>query len=383
MSSRVGPAAFTAFVALVFGCTVASGGAATSAPAPAGSSDEAVGFLRVPPGFRVTYAAKNIPGARFLAVAPNGDLLVAQTRAGKVVVLPAGASPDSTPQTFMRGLAPHGLAFLNGRLYVAGWAGVTRFDYPSTTGTVLFSNMPQGPDHNARALALASDGTVFVSSGSTCNVCDERDPRFATVLRYAPGDGAGGIYASGLRNASGLAFDSAGRLWATVNQRDNIGPTQAVTDNLPPDEIALITAGGNYGWPKCYPNPGAANRLPNPEYPHADCSATIPAALNLQAHSAPLGITFYHASQFPAQYRGGAFVAFHGSWNRSVPTGDKVVFVRFSGGRPTGYQDFATGWMQPDGSYLGRPVGVAVGPDGSLYISDDKLGVVYRVTYGS
>jgi len=316
-----------------------------------------------------------------MAFAPSGDLVVAEPDSGDVVVIPPGLSPDAAPAVFASGLSiPHGVAFFAGKLYVATWSGVLRYDYPATAPTTLFSNMPQGGDHNRHALAIASDGSIFVSSGSDCNVCDETDSRFATALRYSIGDTVGTIYAHGLRNASGLTFDATGRLWAAVNQRDNIGPTQAVTDNLPPDELDLVGSNGDFGWPQCYPNPSAANRLPNPEYPSANCSGQTPAALNFQAHSAPLGIVFYNASQFPPAHRGNAFVAFHGSWNRSMPTGDKVVEVTFSSGMPTGYHDFVTGWLQ-SGTYNGRPVGVAVGPDGSLYISDDSLGYIFRVSY--
>ncbi len=317
-----------------------------------------------------------------MAFAPSGDLVVAETDSGDVVVIPAGSSPDASPSVFASGLAlPHGIAFFGSNLYVATYSGVVRYSYPSNAATTLFSNMPQGSDHNRRSLAIAGDGSIFVSSGSDCNICDEGDVRFATVLHYGVGDAVGTIYASGLRNASGLAFDAGGRLWAVVNQRDNIGPSQAITDNLPPDELDLLSSGANFGWPQCYPNPSAANRLPNPEYAGAHCSGQMPAALNFQAHSAPLGIVFYNAIQFPAGYRGSAFVAFHGSWNRSVRTGDKVVHVTFSGGMPASYSDFITGWLQ-SGSYIGRPVGLAVGPDGALYVSDDLLGSIYRVSYG-
>lgn len=316
-----------------------------------------------------------------MAFAPNGDLLVSETSQGAIVVIPSGSSPDAEPRVFTSGLSyPHGLAFHNGHLYVATWSDVLEYAYPSSAPTTLFSNLPQGGDHNRRALAIAHDGTIYVSSGSDCNVCAESDPRFAAVLRYAPGDSTAAIYASGLRNASGLAFDASGRLWAVVNQRDNIGPTEAETDNLPPDEFDLVRLGENFGWPQCYPNPSAANRLPNPEYPSASCAGETPAALNFPAHSAPLGLAFYYGTQFPSSYRDDAFIALHGSWNRSVPTGDKVVLVKFSAGQPTRYSDFVTGWLQ-NGQYVGRPVGIAVGPDGSLYISDDTLGYIYRVSY--
>ena len=346
------------------------------------SSDSVVPFLIAPTGFRVTYVSKHVPGARFIAFAPNGDLIVAESRLGSVVVIHPGSSPDDQPDAFDVGLPlPHGLAFLGGKLYVAAWFGVLRYDYPARKPETLFDNLPKSFVHSLRALAIAGDGSIFVSSGSNCNVCDEGNSRFGAILRYGAGDAEGTIYARGVRNASGLAFDAKGTLWAVVNQRDNIGPTQAVTDNLPPDELDAVAADGDYGWPQCYPNPKARNRLANPEYLHADSSHATPATLNLPPHSAPMAIVFYYAGTFPPKYRGDAFVAYHGSWNRSVPTGDKVVEIMFANGRPTGYRDFVTGWMDDNGRYRGRPVGLAIGPDGALYISDDKLGYIYRVAY--
>jgi glucose/arabinose dehydrogenase len=340
-------------------------------------------FLTAPSGFHVSVINKHVPGARYLAVAPNGDILVAQTPAGSIVVIHPGSSPDDRPEEFDVGISlPHGMAFFQGRLYVATWFGAVRYDYPAQHPTVLFDDLPKGGVHDRRALAIAGDGTLFVSSGSNCNVCDERDARFATIVRYVPPEKQSTIYARGLRNASGLAFDATGRLWATVNQRDNIGPTQAITDNLPPDEFDLIAQDADYGWPQCYPDPSGARRLPNPEHPRADCSRTRPATFNIPAHSAPLGVVFYEGELFPLPYHGDAFIALHGSWNRSKPSGDKVVVIDFASGKPVGMRDFVTGWMDDHGDYRGRPVGLAVGPDGALYISDDKLGWIYRVWYG-
>ena len=363
----------SACAALIAGCAGPSHAA--------GAGETVVDFLSAPPGFRVTYVSKHVPGARGLAFTPNGDLIVTETQLGEVAVIHPGSSPDDRPDVFDVGLAlPDGAAFANGKLFIATWHGVLRYDYPARKPTALFSNMPVGSDHNRRALAIGGDGGVFVSSGSTCNVCEEADARFATILRYGPGDDRGKIYARGLRNASGIAFDAHGRLWAVVNQRDNIAPTAAVNDNLPPDEFDLISSGGDYGWPQCYPDPSLTRRLPNPEYPKANCANRVPATLNIEAHSAPLGLVFYNAGSFPSAHRGNAFVALHGSWNRTTPSGDKVIEVTFTDGKPTGYSDFVTGWLEK-GQYRGRPAGLAVGPDGALYISDDKLGSIFRVSY--
>ena len=209
-----------------------------------------------------------------------------------------GSVPGMQPAVIARGLEkPNGLAFRGSDLYIATWSGVVIIpDYPKGIGSprVLFDDMPRNDNHNARALALASDGTIYISSGSDCNVCTEQDPRLATILRYPAEGTGGGIFASGLRNASGLAIDRLGRLWAVVNQRDNLTPDHT---DLPPDELDLVKEGGNYGWPTCYPV--GNTRMPNPEFGSASCAGMLPTKLNFQAHSAPLQALFYEAAQFP------------------------------------------------------------------------------------
>ncbi len=335
--------------------------------------------LSVPSGFTIDTVSNRIRGARFLAVAPNGDVVVSEIQAGQVVAVRPGSPVDAPPIVVARGLPlPNGLAFRGNDLYIAAWTGVYIVrDYPRSIGSpvALFSDMPRNGGHNARALALAADGGIFVSSGSSCNVCLEDDPRLATILHY-PADGRGSsIYARGLRNASGLAIDARGQLWAVVNQRDNLIPSHT---DLPPDELDLIQKDGDYGWPACYPI--GDRRLPNPEFPQASCAAVLPTTLNIQAHSAPLQAVFYEGASFPARYRGALFVALHGSWNREPPTGYKVVAVPFVGGKPAGIEDFVTGWLSGSSKVLGRPVGVAIAADGSLYISDDT-GYLFHVRY--
>jgi glucose/arabinose dehydrogenase len=336
--------------------------------------------ISVPPGFRIEVASTLVWGARFLAAAPNGDIIVSEISRGQVVAVHPGSPPGAAPLVVARGLEkPNGLAFRGSDLYIATWSGIVVIpDYPRGIGSprVLFNDMPRNGDHNARALALAADGTIYISSGSDCNVCRESDPRLATILRYSADGTGGAIYASGLRNASGLAFDSRGRLWAVVNQRDNLTPDHT---DLPPEEVDMVREGGNYGWPACYPI--GAERRANPEFGGASCAGMLPTTLNLPAHTAPLQALFYEGAQFPAGYRGALFVALHGSWNRDPPSGYKVVAVTFSGGRPTGVQDFVTGWLTDVDRVHGRPVGLAVAADGSLYISDDS-GYLFHVTYG-
>lgn len=335
-------------------------------------------LIAVPEGFRVELLSNRIAGARFLAVAPNGDVLVSLIAKGEVVSIRPGDPVDAEPRVVASALdRPNGLAFRGSDLYIATWQGVVLVpDYPGEgAARQLFSDLPHNADHNARALAIAPDGSIYISSGSDCNVCLERDPRLATILHYRANGSGGAVYASGLRNASGLAFDDQGRLWAVVNQRDNLTPEHR---DLPPDELDLVRAGANYGWPFAYPDLGGMRR-PNPEFPGASTAAFAPADFGFQAHSAPLQAAFYPGGEFPASYRGSLFVAFHGSWNREPPTGYKVVVVRFSDGRPVAVEDFATGWLS-DGRVLGRPVGLAFSAAGALYVSDDR-GYLFRIEY--
>jgi glucose/arabinose dehydrogenase len=240
--------------------------------------------------------------------------------------------------------------------------------------TVLIDDYPTS-GHSTRTVLFLADGRMVVSIGSSCNVCEESDPRRAAIVVY---DGSQAdherLFATGLRNAVGLALHTdTGQLWATNNGRDLMG------DDRPPDTIERIQEGGDHGWPGCH-----SGRIIDPRFGHPDsCQGVRPPALELQAHSAPLGLVFYDAEQFPAKFSGDLFVAYHGSWNRSTPTGYKIVRVHFRSGQPTGLvEDFATGWLDPDSfDVSGRPVGLEVGPDGALYVSDDTGGFIYRIAY--
>ena len=345
--------------------------------------------LTVPANFHVSMVSTAVPGARFMTFAPNGDLIVSETGGGQVVAIKPGAAINAAPSVIASGLErPHGLAFNGNDLYVATWTGVSVIkNYPTgiTTQTV-YSGLQRNADHNNRALTIAPDGKSFYeSSGSDCNICSETDPQLATIVHVNLDGTSPQIYASGVRNGSGLALDPSGNLWMVVNQRDDL-PSPPGHEDLPADEFDSVIASGNYGWPTCYPDANGVRQLnPDSPVPAPNCAGQINTTLPFQAHSAPLGIVFYNGSMFPAQYRGGAFVAFHGSWDRMVPTGYKVVFVAFSGGKPTGVSDFVSGWLTTPtqgATQSGRPVGLAVAPDGSLYISDDQNGYIYRVTYG-
>jgi len=391
-----GALALVALAALCIACGGASNGG-TAGPQPSGGNTspgpQATGPpppfpLSVPSGFHVTMVSENVPGARFMAVAPDGDLLVSETGSGQVVAIAAGSAYNAQPKVVASNVnRPHGLAFHNSDLYVATWDGLDVIrNYPTGSLQTLYSGLLENSDHNNRSLAVSADGTtVYESYGSNNNIATPppQSPAENSILAMSSNGSGVQAYATGVRNGSGLAFDGNGHLWMVVNQRDNVSPNTATNDANPVDELDQVQAGADYGYPYCYPPNGNTNiaRVPNPEYPASNCASYARVSLGLLAHSAPLGIVFYTASQFPAQYQGDAFVAFHGSWNSSVPHGDKVVAVTFSGGVATGYQDFVTGWLS-GGSYLDRPVGLAVGPDGSLYISSDQNGWIYKVTYG-
>ena len=338
------------------------------------------GRLRAPAGFKVAYWAR-LEGARGMAVAPDGGVYVSQPGAGQVVRL-ADTNADGVAddrRVAARGLdEPFGLAVRDGHLYVANTGAVVGVvlgaDGTAAGPAQTVATYSAGGGHSSRSIAFGADGALYVSIGSTCNVCEERSPDRATVMRFDPATGAGRVYARGLRNAVGLAVHPTTReLWVSQHERDNIRPDH---QDLPPEEINILRDGGDYGWPYCH-----SDRVPNPEFGDAArCAATIVPALKMQAHSAPMMLAFLdRATAFPAEYRGDALVAFHGSWNRDTPTGAKVVRVRVEGGRPVSYEDFVVGWQGADGSRWGRPVGVAVAADGSVLVSDDAGGAVFRV----
>jgi glucose/arabinose dehydrogenase len=343
--------------------------------------------LKTPPGFHISVFAAEVDGARMMVFSPGGVLLVSESGESKVVALPdpKHAGKAARTATVLSGLnEPHGLAFYEGKLYVAENDKVRRYDWDDTSlrasNPKALADLPGSGGHSTRSL-LFHGGKMYVSAGSSCNVCIEKDPRRAAVLEFNP-DGSGQkIFAKGLRNAVGLAVNpKTDTVWVTVNGRDWLG------DDLPPEVIFdLGKDGGDAGWPYCY-----GDRVPDSNFtkPADDrCKNVIAPKVQMQAHSAPLGLAFYEGPEFPAEYRNNIFVALHGSWNRSVPTGYKVVRVKLDDkGQPQGgAEDFITGWLAPGetkkGRWMGRPVGIAFGGDGAMYLSDDAGGVIYRVTY--
>jgi glucose/arabinose dehydrogenase len=383
-----------------------------------GVVDPPAGALpRVPPGFAIARFADGLDAPRIVRVAPNGDIFVAESVAGRLRVLRAadGAAGPSVNRVFASGLdLPFGIAFYPPGpdpqfVYVADNNAVVRFAYRSgdlqargRPETVVAPLSPTSGHHWTRDIAFSADGQhMFVSIGSGSNDAEGMRPlgpeairaheaetalgaawgseeRRAAVMEYAPAGSGGRFYATGLRNCVGLAIHPAtGDVWCSTNERDGLG------DNLPPDYVTRVAAGAFFGWPWYYIGDHEDPRHAH-ERPDLAGHVALPDVL-IQPHSAPLGMTFYQGSgpaSFGADYQGDAFVALHGSWNRAMRTGYKLVRIRLHDGVPAagaGYEDFMTGFVQDDDGVWGRPVGVAVAHDGALLVTEDANGTIWRI----
>ena len=387
------------------GATASASRGARVVPHPFGAS------LQVPPGFKIERFAEGLSDPRVLKVAPNGDIFIAETGSGQIRVMRAadGASSPSVNEIFAGGLnEPFGIAFFpNGDkpewIYVANTDSVVRFAYRAGDlkargqRETVVPNLPAG-GHSTRNIVFTRDDLrMLVSVGSGSNVgegigpppgglaawSDKRplgaawsyEQGRAAVLSFDPDGKNSKLFATGIRNCVGLAISPAdGSAWCATNERDGLG------DDLVPDYVTRVKEGAFYGWPWFYIGANEDPRLPGARTDLKD-KVTIPDVL-LQPHSAPLGLTFYDGSSFPADYRGDAFVTSHGSWNRSQRTGYKVIRIRLRDGVPTGeYEDFVTGFVLNDRDVWGRPVGVAVAHDGALLISEDGNGTIWRVSH--
>ncbi len=351
-------------------------------PPPAGAQ------LNLPPGFKVnTFAEGDFKRPRWMVLAPNGDVFVADPGVNSIFIL-RDANNDGVAETrftFASNLnLPFGMAFWRDYFYVANTNAIVRFRYkPGQTKAEgeaeKVADLPGKGyrEHWTRNIMFSPDGTkLYATVGSESNVSVEPEPR-AAILEFNP-DGTGRrILATGTRNPIGLAFRPGTRtLWAAVQERDRLG------DDLVPDYVTAIQDGGFYGWPYAYADQREDPRRKG-ERPDLVKKTLVPDVL-IQAHSAVLGLVFYDGNTFPAEYRGDAFVALHGSWNRSKRTGYKIIRIRFKDGKPVGgYDDFLTGWMLDENKpeVWGRPVGLLVLKDGSMLITDDGANKIWRVSY--
>ena len=328
--------------------------------------------------FRLSVLTDEVPGARQMAETESGLLLVGSLRPGKLYAVLPDAEGKAEVVTFARGLSvPSGLALIGEDLYVGALDRVLRYraiektyrDNPQPE--TVTDSLPDKRHHGWKYLSVGPDGFLYVPVGAPCNICESDDPRFASILRMDLMTGKTTIYAAGVRNSVGMAWHpDTGELWFSDNGRDMLG------DDVPAEEINRVTrAGDHYGYPHIH-----AGDIPDPQFGKGRNPADyVLPEIRIQAHSAALGLDFYTGTQFPESYRNALFIAEHGSWNRSSKVGYRVSVVRFGAAGPV-YEPFLDMWLKDD-EVSGRPNDVLVSRDGSLLISDDKVGAIYRVTY--
>lgn len=339
------------------------------------SADE-LDNISLPPGFNIEVYADKIETARGMTVSPDGTLFVGSKKGNVYAV-----TPDRRVSVIASGLAmPVGVDYYNNDLYVSAISRILRFSNAlanldrNRKGEVIYNNLPKDRWHGWKFIKVGPDGMLYVPVGAPCNVCEKASSVYASIQRMKP-DGSGvELFASGIRNTVGFDWHPVtGELWFTDNGRDQLG------DDIPPDELNRAERQGlHFGFPylhgKGVEDPQFWDRRPDIEY--------TPPQVEFAAHAAALGMRFYTGTMFPELYRGGIFVAQHGSWNRSEKVGYQVVFIPFQNGKPGEQRVFASGWLSEDKkSVSGRPVDVEIGLDGSLFVSDDDADMIYRIWY--
>ncbi|HBK45718.1 MAG TPA: PEBP family protein [Xanthomonadaceae bacterium] len=350
-------------------------------------SAQAIAALRLPAGFSVQPLATGLQNVRVLAVAGNGDIYASRREQGDVLLLrdrDEDGTLDAPPRVVARRAGAHGLAIRDDTLYLATAnevfrAGI-RADGTLEEPVLLIGDLPDGGQHPNRTLAFGPDGMLYISVGSSCNACNETNPEHATLLRAAPDGKSRTIFASGLRNTIGFAWDPAsGELWGMDHGIDFLG------DEVQPEELNHLVKGKQYGWPHVWGRDGVNPQSTPPGGIDKAQWAAIsePMVLGYTAHAAPMQMLFYTGAAFPREYRGDAFVTMRGSWNRKPASGYEVVRVRFERGRPVAFEPFLQGFLVNDGrAHIARPVGLAQTPGGALLVGDDANGVIYRIGYG-
>lgn len=366
---------------ILFTCALLSSGACLHLGSPvSGSQDLPLNKIRLPDGFEISIYASDVPGARSMALGPNGTLFVG-TRVGKVYAIVDRNRDNRADEviTVARGLRmPNGVALRGGALYVGEVSRVLRYDNIEArlsnppTPVVVNDTFPGDRHHGWKFIRFGPDGQLYVPVGAPCNVCERSDGRYALIMRMNP-DGTGlEVFARGVRNTVGFDWHPETKtLWFTDNGRDWLG------DDVPPDELNHAPRKGlHFGFPYCH-----GGDISEPEFgeKHA-CEEFVPPAMKLGPHVAAIGMRFYTGTMFPERYRNQIFIAEHGSWNRSTPIGYRVTLVRLEENRAVTYEVFAEGWLQGNAAW-GRPADVLVMPDGALLVSDDRAGVIYRIVY--
>jgi glucose/arabinose dehydrogenase len=337
--------------------------------------------LHLPYGFKISIFAEDVPGARQMALGTRGAVFVG-SRDGKVYALQDADGDGVVEQRYTIAeelYLPNGVAFKGGALYVAEVNRIIRYDeIESNLETppepkVVFDQLPSDKHHGWKYLRFGPDGKLYSAVGAPCNVCNPEDEIYGSLFRINP-DGSGfQILANGIRNSVGFDWEPRTQhLFFNENGRDNLG------DDVPPDELNQWTGSKeHYGFPFCH-----GGTIADPELAgNKKCGYFRGPVWRYKAHVAPLGMRFYTRQQFPEQYYKQLFVAQHGSWNRKVPQGYQVALVKFRDGEPFDEQPFVSGWLTPSGEVLGRPVDIMQMPKGSLLVSDDKLGVIYKIEY--
>ncbi len=358
---------------------------AVNTPIPGKEFDvTAVGTrITVPDGFSIGLYADNVENARLLTFTRNGDLLVANTNLDQIVLLERDANGDGKAdgqRVLIDQLnGPNGMDFLDDWLYIAETDAIGRIKFDHENGTTIgnyeriVTGLPAGGNHWRKTLRFGPDGLMYVTMGSSCNVCEEEDERRGTMVRYNPDGSNEEIFARGLRNSAGFDWSPVdGQIYATDNGRDLLG------DDFPHCELNKVEQGNHYGWP--YAND---DKLADPDFGEGNeaiVASSIAPTFKFQPHNAPLGITFIRGDSFPEEYHNVAIVALHGSWNRSQKDGYKVVTLHTDENNRVFEKDFLSGLLQGDDA-IGRPADVTEGPDGAIYISDDYANVIYRVAY--
>ncbi|KEO75751.1 PQQ-dependent sugar dehydrogenase [Anditalea andensis] len=353
-------------------------------PAQLSATDERIQQLRVPQGFSVRKFADELGEARILAATSSGHVYVTNREDGEVILLEDtnGDGAADRREVVATLEDAHGLAVFDNKLYIVTIKEIYAADI-NTNGTLgapqlIYGGLPDGGQHPNRTLGFGPDGMMYVSVGSTCNACPEPNPLHATMLQANPDGSNMRIYAEGLRNTIGFGWHpETSMFWGMDHGIDKLG------DDVSHEELNHIIDGAHYGWPYIFDD-GRYNAYPRPEdmtYAEFAAMSTFP-SLMYTAHAAPMQMVFYTGNQFPADYNGDAFVAYRGSWNRSTPEGYKVSRIIFENGTPVRFEDFLTGFLvNNNNAHFGRLVGLAVHADGSLLVSDDTNGVIYRIAH--